>query len=109
MFSLLDAYCILKGKKRMGKKKKLSLKKVVIVLTSMYVAYILISTQVTMLKLKKEMDIKQQELAKQSEKNRKLQDEVERMTNNPDEYSEKLARERLGLIKPNETLVIPKK
>ena len=93
----------------MKKKKKLGFKRVIIVFASMYVGYILISTQVTMLRIKKEMEIKQQELSKQVEKNQKLQDEVTRMTNNNDEYNEKLARERLGLIKPGETPVISNK
>ena len=93
----------------MKKKKKLNLKKIIIVFASMYVGYILISTQVTMLNLEKEIEVKQQELSKQSEKNQKLQDEVMRMTNNNDEYNEKLARERLGLIKPGETPVIQSK
>jgi cell division protein FtsB len=93
----------------MKKKKKLRFKKVIIVFASMYVGYILISTQITMLKLKKELDVKQQELSKQSDKNQKLQGEVSKMTSNPDEYLEKLARERLGLIKEGETPVIEKK
>jgi cell division protein FtsB len=99
----------MKESNQMKKKKKLRLKRVIIVFASIYVGYILISTQVTMLKLKKEMEVKQQELAKQTEKNQKLQDEVMRMTNNKDEYNEKLARERLGLIKPGETPVITNK
>jgi cell division protein FtsB len=95
--------------KQMKKKKKLGLKKIIIVFASMYVGYILINTQITMLKLKKEMGVNQQELSKQSEKNQKLQDEVTRMTNKTDEYYERLARERLGLIKPGETPVIENK
>jgi cell division protein FtsB len=93
----------------MKKKKKLSFKRVIIVFASMYVGYILISTQITMLNLKKEIQIRQQELSKQSEKNQKLQDEVTRMTSNPNEYYERLARERLGLVKEGETPVIENK
>jgi cell division protein FtsB len=99
----------MKGNKQMKKKKKLGFKRVIIVFASMYVGYILISTQITMLNLKKEIQIKQQELSKQSEKNQKLQDEVIRMTNNPNEYYERLARERLGLVKEGETPVIENK
>jgi cell division protein FtsB len=99
----------MKESNQMKKKKKLRLKRVIIVFASIYVGYILISTQVTMLKLKKEMEVKQQELAKQTEKNQKLQDEVMKMTNSTDEYYERLARERLGLIKPGETPVIETK
>jgi cell division protein FtsB len=99
----------MKESNQMKKKKKLRLKRVIIVFASIYVGYILISTQVTMLKLKKEMEVKQQELTKQTEKNQKLQDEVMKMTNSTDEYYERLARERLGLIKPGETPVIENK
>jgi cell division protein FtsB len=99
----------MKESNQMKRKKKLRLKRVIIVFASIYVGYILISTQVTMLKLKKEMEVKQQELAKQTEKNQKLQDEVMKMTNSTDEYYERLARERLGLIKPGETPVIENK
>lgn len=99
----------MKGNKQMKRKKKLNLKKVIIVFASMYVGYILISTQITMLKLRKEMEVGQQELSKQAEKNQKLQDEVKKLTDNPNEYYERLARERLGLVKPGETPVIQKK
>ena len=93
----------------MRRKKKLGFKRVIIVLASMYVGYILISTQITMFKLRGEIEVNQQELSKQKDKNQKLQDEVKNMTNNPNEYYEKLARERLGLIKPGETPVLEKK
>ena len=98
----------MKGNKQMKKKKKLNFKKVIIVFASMYVGYILISTQVTILKLRKEMETRQQELSKQADANQKLQDEVKKLTDNPNEYYERLARERLGLVKPGETPVIPK-
>lgn len=99
----------IKGKKQMRKKKKLTLKKLIIVFASLYVGYILVSTQITMLKLQKEMEARQQELSKQKDKNQKLQDEVVKMTSNPNEYYERLARERLGLVKEGETPVIKNK
>lgn len=94
---------------QMRKNKKLTLKKAIIVFASMYVGYILVSTQITMIKLKKEMEVKQQELSKQQDKNQKLQDEVMKMTDSPNEYYERLARERLGLVKDGETPVIQNK
>lgn len=91
----------------MRKKKKLGFKRIIIVCASFYVGYILISTQITMLKLKKEIEVKYQDLSKLQDKNQKLQDEVD--MSKTDSYIEKLARERLGLIKPGETLVVEKK
>lgn len=90
-------------------KKKHNLKRIVIVLASVYIGYILVSTQLDMIKIKKDIKTKQQELGKLKEKNQKLQDEFEIMTKNPEAYAEKLARERLGLIKEGETPVIDKK
>ncbi|MBL4936918.1 septum formation initiator family protein [Clostridium sp. YIM B02515] len=88
-------------------KKKVSLKKVLIVLFSAYVCYIIGSTQISMTKIRKELNVRQQELTKLQEKNEKLQDEVK--MSKTDDYIEKLARERLGMIKDGETPVIPKK
>lgn len=88
------------------KKKKLGIRRILIVFASVYVGYILFSTQITMNKLKKEIDVKHQELSKLQDKNQKLQDEVD--MSKTDTYIEKLARERLGLIKPGETLVVGK-
>lgn len=93
----------------MRKKKKPKIAKVLIVLASFYIGYILISTQITMINLKKEVDVRHQELSKLEDKNQKLQDEVNNMINNPDAYTEKLARERLGLVKPGEAPVVDKK
>lgn len=88
-------------------KKKVSLKKVLIVLFSAYVCYIIGSTQISMIKIRKELNVRQQELTKLQEKNEKLQDEVK--MSKTDDYIEKLARERLGMIKDGETPVMPKK
>lgn len=90
-------------------KKKHNFKIVIIVLASVYIGYILVSTQINMIKIKKDIAIKQQELNKLKEKNVRLQDEFKYMTDNQEAYTEKLARERLGLIKEGETPVIDKK
>lgn len=90
-------------------RKKINFKSMLIVAASVYIGYILISTQISMNRIKNEMQVKQQELTKVKEKNQTLQDEVNNMTNNPDAYTEKMARERLGLVKDGETPVIEKK
>lgn len=86
--------------------KKLSLKKILLVLVAVYVGYILISTQLAMNKIKSEFAVSQQELKKLKDKNQKLQDEVN--LSKTEAFIEKLARERLGLIKEGETPVIKK-
>lgn len=88
-------------------KKKFNLKTILIVLIFAYVGYILVSTQISMIKIKKDLNVRQQELNKLKEKNQKLQDEVD--MSKTDAYIEKLARERLGLVKEGETPVIEKK
>lgn len=72
-----------------------------------YVSYIFVSQQVTMHKIKAETKAKKQELQRASEINQKLQDEVK--MSKSDMYIEKLARERLHLIKKDETPVINSK
>jgi len=91
----------------MRKKKKFSFKNIVIVIATLYVGYIVISTQISMNKIKSEIKVRQQEFAKVKEKNQKLQDEVN--MSKTEAYYEKLARERLGLIKPGKAPVTEKK
>lgn len=91
----------------MRKKNKFSFKNIVIFIAIIYVGYIVISTQISMNKIKAEINVKQQELEKVKEKNQKLQDDVN-MTKT-DAYYEKLARERLGLVKQGEAPVTEKK
>lgn len=87
-------------------RKKFKLKKVVIIATLLYVGYILVSTQIVMNKIKQQLEVKHQELADVKDKNTILQDEVK--MSKTDTFIEKLARERLGLIKEGETPVIKK-
>lgn len=86
--------------------KKLSLKNILLSLAAIYVGYILVTTQLSMNKIKAQIEVKQQELSKTKETNQKLQDEVNMSETGA--YIEKLARERLGLVKEGETPVIKK-
>jgi cell division protein FtsB len=90
-------------------KRRLNLKRVLLVFASFYVGYILVSTQVAMIKIRKELNVRQQELDKLNDKNQKLQEQMKNVTENPDAFYEKQARERLGLVKEGETPVIEKK
>ncbi len=85
-------------------KKKIKWKNVIFVFILSYACYIFINQQITMHKIKDEITQKKLEEQKVKEKNKKLQDEVK--MSKSDMYIEKLARERLGLIKQGETPVI---
>lgn len=86
---------------------KIKGKNVIFVLILCYVCYIFVSQQITMHKIKNQISDKKEEQQKVKEKNQKLQDEVK--MSKSDMYIERLARERLGLIKQGETPVIDSK
>lgn len=86
------------------KKRGFNFKKVLFIITVVYCCFILITQQIRINKIKKETVSYQSELKLLQVKNQKLQDEV-RMSKS-EMYIEKLAREKLGLIKPGETPVI---
>ncbi|MBU5592094.1 septum formation initiator family protein [Clostridium sp. MSJ-4] len=86
------------------KKKKLTLKSVIIILLLIFSSYTIVSQQLTMKKIKKDISNQQKELELVKEKNQKLKDEFE--LSNTDLYKEKQVRERLGYVKPGETPVI---
>ncbi len=88
-------------------KRKIKGKNIIFAFLLCYVCYIFINQQVTMHKIKDEVDNKKMEKQKVEEKNKKLQDEVK--MSKTDMYIEKLARERLGLTKQGETPVIDTK
>jgi cell division protein FtsB len=56
-------------------------------------------------RIQKEINNKQFQLDEVKQKNDRLQEEVEKITSNSSDYIEKLARERLGMIKPGEKVV----
>jgi cell division protein DivIC len=56
-------------------------------------------------RIQKEIDNKQLQLEEVKHKNDRLQEEVEKINSDSTDYLEKLARERLGMIKPGEKVV----
>lgn len=88
-------------------KKKIKVTKIMKLLLLIYVAYALISQQITMSRISGDIEVQKAQSQKLQEKNQKLQDELKRANN--DDYVEKLARERLGFIKQGETTVIGNK
>ena len=85
--------------------KKLILKKIIIAGFIVFFAFSYIRQFITMNRIQKEIDIKQLQLEEVKQKNDRLQEEVEKINSDSSEYLEKLARERLGMIKPGEKVV----
>ena len=85
--------------------KKLILKKMIIAGFIVFFAFSYIRQSVTMNRIQKEINNKQLQLDEVKQKNDRLQEEVEKINSNSSDYLEKLARERLGMIKPGEKVV----
>lgn len=88
-------------------KKKLKFKNVIILFIIGYVCYIFIGQQITMHNINDQINTNMAEKQKVLGINQKLQDEVKLSKSNA--FIEKLARERLGLVKQGETPVINNK
>ena len=86
-------------------KKNINLKIISVVLIIGIFIVSLIKQVVVLRRIKKEISTQTQELEQLKEKNIKLQAELDRAQGN-NEYLEKLARERLGLIKEGEQQII---
>jgi cell division protein DivIC len=86
-------------------KTKLVLKRTIIIGFIIFFAFSYIRQSITMNRIQKEIDNKQVQLNEIKQKNERLQDEVEKINSNSSEYLERLARERLGMIKPGEKVV----
>ena len=86
-------------------KKNINLKIISVVLIIGIFSVSLIKQVVVLRTIKKEISTQTQELEQLKEKNIKLQAELDRAQGN-NEYLEKLARERLGLIKEGEQQII---
>ena len=86
-------------------KKKLIIKKLIIIAFIIFFAGSYINQLITIRKIESEIANKQSQLEEIQEKNERLQEEVEKINSNSADYLEKLARERLGMIKPGEKVV----
>ncbi|MFL0252129.1 septum formation initiator family protein [Clostridium neuense] len=85
-------------------RRKSKIKIIILVVLVINIGYIFVNQQLTMSRIKDDIKAKQKTVDKLSIENRKLQDEIK--LTKTDKYTEKLARERLGLIKQGETPVI---
>ena len=86
-------------------KKKLIIKKLIIFAFVIFFIGSYINQLITMRRIESEIAVKQSQLEEIQEKNERLQEEVEKINSNSADYLEKLARERLGMIKPGEKVV----
>ena len=87
-------------------KKNINLKGIIVVLVIGVFSISLVKQLTVLRRIKNDIAIQTKELEELKEKNVKLQAELDRAQSN-NEYLEKLARERLGLIKDGEQQVIP--
>ena len=87
-------------------KKNVNLKGIIIVLVIGFFNISVIKQVIVLKRIKSDISTQAQELEELKEKNIKLQAELDRAQSN-NEYLEKLARERLGLIKEGEQQIIP--
>lgn len=86
-------------------KNKLTFKKLIIIGLAGIFIFSYIRQGITMNRIEKEMRSKQTQLDDAKQKNERLQDEVDKINSDSFDYLERLARERLGMIKPGEKVV----
>ncbi|MDD2573089.1 MAG: septum formation initiator family protein [Bacillota bacterium] len=85
-------------------KKPVRPKNIVIILLAVYLVYTLSAQYIAISKSRTEEARIQAQIEQMKKENEKLKDEIERMQS--DEYIEKIARERLGLIKSGEIMFV---
>ena len=85
-------------------KKRLTINKVIIIVIFAVFIFSLIRQGVALKRIKENLSVERKNLNQLKEENEKLQAEVESAQSNH-EYIEKLARERLGLIKDGEQVI----
>ena len=85
-------------------KKRLTINKVIIIVIFAVFIFSLIRQGVALKRIKENLSVERQNLNQLKEENEKLQAEVESAQSDY-EYIEKLARERLGLIKDGEQVI----
>ena len=85
-------------------KKRLTINKVIIIVIFAVFIFSLIRQGVALKRIKENLSVERQNLNQLNEENEKLQAEVE-SAQSDHEYIEKLARERLGLIKDGEQVI----
>jgi cell division protein FtsL len=85
-------------------KKPIRSKSIVMILLAVYLAYSLTAQYITIRNARAQEARIQAQIEEIKKENEKLKDEIERMRS--DEYIERIARERLGLIKFGEVMFV---
>nr|WP_066896385.1 septum formation initiator family protein [uncultured Clostridium sp.] len=85
-------------------KKQLTLKRLIIVFIFAIFVVNYIKQEITMRRIQEDIVISQEQLQELKDKNSKLESDLKK-ANESNEYLEKLARERLGMIKEGEKVV----
>lgn len=88
-------------------KKRLTLKNLIIIVLVAIFAISFVRQEQTMIRIEKNKQAKQEELQELQNKNERLEEENKKAQT--DEYLEKLARERLNMVRQGETSVEIKK
>lgn len=86
---------------------KFNKKKIICVLLTFYVCYIIGKQQIIMNNINTQIAEKSLEYEEVKTKNQKMLEEIDMTKTN--DYIEKLAREKLGLVKPGENTVVDSK
>ncbi len=90
------------------KTRKINIKKAVIsavaAVVVIYFGYILIAQQVTINQKSREIEELERQVAEAGEESERLKAEVDNLSD--PEYLERVARERLGLVRPNERVFV---
>ena len=87
--------------------KKFNLKKIILLVVGLYVGFIFVNQQIIMFRQHRDIQKYTSELNAIEEKYEKLQEEYK--LSQDDAYIERIAREKLGLIKEGEKTVLPSK
>ena len=87
-------------------RKKITLRSIVIIILFVVFGFNVVKQTMAIKRINNDISKKSEQLNEKKEENRKLQAELERVQSNYD-YLEKLARERLGLIKEGEQIILP--
>jgi cell division protein FtsB len=89
------------------KKKKVNFKALLVILSIAYFSVIFIRQEIASARLNKEIVKANFQLNAIKEQGEQLKEQLEMSRTNPEGFGERQARERLGLIKENETPVMP--
>lgn len=86
------------------KKKKFKIKRIIYVLIICYIGYSLVDQQIMINRINNDISKYTEQSKKVQESNESIKDQIEFAKT--DEYMERAAREKIGLIRPGETVYV---